>query len=187
MQGFDTFAVFAATYATREDAEADYDAIKDLYYAEGLVDTFDAAVVGRDDKGKVKILKKHEQPTRQGAWAGGGLGLAVGLLVAIFPAVGIGAAILWGTGIGAVLGAVAGHAVAGMSRSDLKELGEALDDGQYAVVAVAAVALADRVEAAIKHAEKLQRKELKADQKALEAEAKEAEKQAADAAKPADA
>ena len=31
---------------------------------------------------------------------------------------------------GAVLGAVAGHAAAGMSRKDLKELGEELDEGQ---------------------------------------------------------
>ena len=81
-------------------------------------------------------------------------------------AIGIGAAVLWGTGIGAGLGAWAGHAAGGMNRGDLKDLGEMLDNGQYALVAVAAAAIADRVEAAVKHAEKVERKELKADSKA---------------------
>jgi hypothetical protein len=30
MQGFDTFAAFAATYGSLDDAEADYEAIKSL-------------------------------------------------------------------------------------------------------------------------------------------------------------
>ena len=167
MQGLDTFAAFAATYGSLEDAEQDYETIKSLYYDEGILDTFDAAVIAKDEKGKVKIVKKHEQPTRQGAWIGGGLGLATGLCVALFPAVGIGAAALYGTGIGAGLGAIAGHAAGGMSRSDLKDLGETLDDGECALVAVAATAIADRVAANLERAEKVERKELKADAKAL--------------------
>ncbi len=59
MQGLDTFAAFGATYGSVEDAEADYDA--------GIIDTFDAAVIAKTDKGKVKIVTKHEQPLRQGA------------------------------------------------------------------------------------------------------------------------
>ncbi len=167
MQGLDTFAAFAATYGSLEDAEQDYETIKSLYYDEGILDTFDAAVIAKDDKGKVKIVKKHEQPTRQGAWLGGGLGLATGLCVALFPAVGIGAAAIYGTGLGAGLGAIAGHAAGGMSRSDLKDLGETLDDGECALVAVAATAIADRVAANLERAEKVERKELKADAKAL--------------------
>ena len=168
MEGLDTFAAFAATYDSLADAEADYDAVKSLYYDDGIVDTFDAAIIEKDDKGKVKIVKKHEQPLRQGAWVGGGLGLAAGLVVALFPAVGIGAG----------LGAWAGHAAGGMNRGDLKDLGEMLDNGQYALVAVAAAAIADRVEAAVKHAEKVERKELKADSKAAKKEAEEAAVQA---------
>ena len=83
MEGLDTFAAFAATYDSLADAEADYDAVKSLYYDDGIVDTFDAAIIEKDDKGKVKIVKKHEQPLRQGAWVGGGLGLAAGLVVAL--------------------------------------------------------------------------------------------------------
>ncbi|HLN76622.1 MAG TPA: DUF1269 domain-containing protein [Nocardioidaceae bacterium] len=167
MQGLDTFAAFAATYGSLEDAEQDYETIKSLYYSEGILDTFDAAIIAKDEKGKVKIVKRHEQPTRQGAWLGGGLGLATGLCVALFPAVGIGAAVVYGTGLGAGLGAIAGHAAGGMSRSDLKDLGETLDEGECALVAVAATAIADRVAASIERAEKVERKELKADAKAL--------------------
>ncbi len=167
MEGLDTFAAFAAIYGSLDDAEADYEAIKSLYYEGGLIDTFDAAVIAKDDKGKVKIVKKHEQPTRQGAWLGGGFGLATGLCLALFPAIGIGAAVA-GSGIGSGLGALAGHAAGGMSRSDLKDLGETLDNGECAVVAVAAAALADRVAADLKRAEKVERKELKADPKAIE-------------------
>ena len=157
MQGLDTFAAFAATYDSLDAAESDYDNIKSLYYNEHLLDTFDAAVISKDDNGKVKIVKKHEQPLRQGAWVGGGLGLATGLCVALFPAVAVGAGIMWGAGIGAGLGALAGHAAGGMSRSDLKDLGETLDSGQSAVVAVAAAAIADRVAESLKNAEKIDR------------------------------
>lgn len=174
MHGLDTFAAFAAVYDRVEDAEADYESLKALYYDDGIIDTFDAAVIAKDEKGKVKIVKRHEQPTRQGGWLGGGLGLATGLCVAIFPAVTLGAAVVYGTGIGAALGALAGHAVGGMSRSDLKDLGEALDAGDAAVIAVAATAVADRVETELARAQKLERKELKADPEAMQKDVAEA-------------
>ena len=59
-----------------------------------------------------------------------------------------------------------------MSRSDLKELGEGLDNGQAGLVVVAVSDMESKVEAAMKHAEKVQAKEMKADQKAIEADAK---------------
>lgn len=170
MQGLDTFIAFAASYRDVDDAEQDYEAVKALYYDDQVIDTFDAAIVAKDEKGKVKILKKHEQPTRLGAWAGGGLGLATGLAVAIFPAVTLGAAAIYGTGIGASLGAIAGHAAGGMSRSDLKDLGETLDEGECALVVVAAAALADRLQERLERASKVERKELKADLEAIEAD-----------------
>ena len=36
--------------------------------------------------GKVKSVKKHETPTRVGGIGGGGVGLATGLVIALFPA-----------------------------------------------------------------------------------------------------
>ena len=141
----DTFVVLAASYDSEDAAVADYDAVHDIYVESGLIDTYDAAVISRHDDGKVKIVKKHEQPTRQGAWGGLGIGLVGGALVALFPAVGIGAGLLWGGAGGAGLGALAGHVAAGMSRSDLKDLGELLDEGQSGLVVVAATDVEERV------------------------------------------
>ena len=76
------------------------------------------------------------------------------------------------------MGAVAGHAAAGMSRKDLKELGEELDKGQAGLVVVAASDMKAKVEAAMKRAEKLEAKEMKADHAELEKDAKEAEDEA---------
>ena len=70
-----TLVVFGASYGSQDDAVADYEAVKDFYEESGLIDTYDAAVVSRHTDGKVKIVKKHEQPTRQGAWGGLGIGL----------------------------------------------------------------------------------------------------------------
>jgi uncharacterized membrane protein len=166
----DTFILFGASYDSQDAAIADYDAVHRLYVESGLIDTYDAAVITRHDNGKVKIVKKHEQPTRQGAWGGLGIGLVGGALVALFPAVGIGAGLLWGGASGAGLGALAGHVAAGLSRSDLKDLGELLDDGRSGLVIIAATDLEARIEATITHAAKLAKKQLRADEKSIEKE-----------------
>ncbi len=169
----DTFFAYSGLYANVKDALEDYDAVHALHTEAGLIDAYDAAVVERKPDGKVKIVKKHETPTRVGGVLGGGVGLATGLVIALFPAAAIGGGLLLATGGGgALLGAVAGHAAAGMSRKDLKELGEELDEGQAGLVVVAIADMQSKVEAGMKHAEKIQAKELKADQKAIEADAK---------------
>ncbi len=169
----DTLFVYSGVYGDVEDALADYDAVHALHTEAGLIDAYDAAVVERNADGKVKIVKKHETPTRVGGVLGGGVGLATGLVIALFPAAAIGGGLLVAAGGGgALLGSLAGHAAAGMSRSDLKELGEGLDNGQAGLVVVAVSDMEAKVEAAMKHAEKVQAKEMKADQKAIEADAK---------------
>ena len=174
---FDTFIAFVGVYSSKDDAVADYEAIKDLHTELGLIDAYDAAVVERRDDGKVKIVKKHETPTRVGGVLGGGVGLATGLVIAIFPAAAIGAGLLAATtATGAVLGAVAGHAAAGMSRSDLKDLGEQLDAGDAGLIVVGASDLESKIDSAMKKAQKLEKKQLKADNAEIEKDAKEASK-----------
>jgi uncharacterized membrane protein len=163
----DTFIIFAASYDTLGAAEADYHAVREFYAASGLIDTYDAAVITRDGDGKVRIVVKHEQPTRTGAWRGLGIGLAGGALVALFPAVGLGAGLLLGSVSGAGIGALAGHVTAGLRRADLKDLGELLDEGQSGLVVVAASDLERRVEQIIRHAGRVTKKPLKADERAL--------------------
>jgi uncharacterized membrane protein len=171
---FDTLMVFAGVYRDLESAEADYELVQDLHRTERLMDAYDAAVIHRRPDGKVKITKKHETPTRVGGVLGGGAGLATGLVLALFPFAAIGSGLLVGTAAGgAVLGALAGHAAAGMSRADLKDLGESLDAGEAGLVVVGVTDMGARIEQAMRRAEKLEKKQLKADEKALERDAKE--------------
>lgn len=184
MPDYDTYTVFGATYADTEGAEADYEAVKALYYGWDAMDTFDAAVVTKRDDGKVKIVKKHEQPTRKGGWRGAGIGLAAGAVIALFPAAAIGSGLLVGmTAGGATLGAIAGHVTGGMSRGDLKDLGDQLDAGQTGLVVVAATDVASRVREALEAASDILEKELQALLDELDAEVSAAEAEAESEAK----
>ena len=170
----DTLYVIAAAYDNVDDAVADYEAVKALYREVKSSHDFDASVISKDEKGKVHIVKKHEQPTRHGAAVGLGWGLAAGVAVALFPPAAIGIA---GAGAaGAGIGAVAGHASGGMSRGDLKDLGETLDAGQAGLIVVYETNLADQIAANIKAANRMVSRatEMEADQ--LAEDIKEAQK-----------
>ena len=90
--------------------------------------------------------------TRHGAWGGAAVGAVVGIL---FPPAIIGSAI-----VGAAVGGVGGHLWRGMSRSDVKEFGEIIDDGQAALLIVGEDKLAEAVDKAGLKAEKHVAKEL---------------------------
>jgi uncharacterized membrane protein len=168
----DTLMAYVGVYNDVADAEADYKLVHELHTEAGLIDAYDAAVIERRDDGKVKITKKHETPTRVGGVLGGGVGLATGLVVALFAFATVGGGLLAATtGGGAILGAVAGHAAAGMSRHDLKELGEQLDEGTAGLIVVAVSDMGAKVEDAMKRADKLESKELKADTDEIERDA----------------
>ena len=109
--------LYAAIYDEIADAEADYEAVFDLH-AMGAIGTFDSAVIRRDEDGKVHVTKT-EKPTQHGAWTGAGVGALVGI---IFPPALIGSAI-----VGAGAGGLIGHLRGGISRGDLKELGDELE------------------------------------------------------------
>src|SRR3982750_1058855 len=169
----DTFVAYVGVYPSVADAEEDYQLLKDLHTKAGMLDAYDAAVIEKRENGKVRITKKHETPTRVGGVLGGGVGLATGLVVALFPFAAIGGGLLAATTAGgAILGAVSGHAAAGMSRNDLKELGEHLDAGTAGLVVIAVSDMASKVEREMRRAEKLEAKQLKADTAEIEQDAK---------------
>ncbi len=68
----DTFVAYIGVYPSVEDAEADYQLVKDLHTKAGMLDAYDAAVIEKREDGKVRITKKHETPTRVGGVLGGG-------------------------------------------------------------------------------------------------------------------
>ena len=160
----DKFMTYVGVYSSVDDAMADFDAVHDLHAEDGLIDAYDAVVIERKGRGNVKIVKQHETPTRVGGVSGGTLGLATGLVVALFPAAAIGGGLLAATtGGGAALGALAGHAAAGMSRKDLGELGEHLDAGQAGLIVVAVSDMGAKVEVAMAKADEFEERQLQAD------------------------
>ena len=78
-------------------------------------------------------VNKDEMATRHGGWGGAAAGAVVGLL---FPPSIIGSAL-----VGGAIGGVSGHLWRGMSRSDVKELGELIDAGEAALLVVGASTL----------------------------------------------
>ena len=152
--------LYAAIYDDIAEAEADYDAVFDLH-AVGAIGTFDSAVIERDADGKVHV-HKTEKPTQHGAWTGAGVGALVGIL---FPPALIGSAV-----VGATAGGLVGHLRGGISRGDLKELGEELEAGSAAVIVIGESKIEEQLEKAITRANKLIEKQLDADAEELRRE-----------------
>lgn len=175
MREHDTLYVLAAAYDDVDDAVADYEAVKAVYYQVKTSHDFDATVVAKDHTGKVTIVKKHEQPTRHGAAVGLGWGLAAGVVAALFPPVGILGALAVGGGGGAAIGAITGHATGGMERNDLKQLGEVLDAGTAGLLVVYEANLDEQVKANVAAARRLVDAETTVDTEALASDLKKAE------------
>ena len=152
-QDNDTLFVIAAAYDDVDMAISDYEAVKQLYQDIHTSHDFDASVIAKNEDGKVRIVKKHEQPTRHGTAVGLGWGLAVGVTAALFPPVGIG--IIAAGGTGAAIGGVIGHVSGGMSRGDLKDLGDTLDAGQAGLIVVYETNLSAQIEANVKSANRV--------------------------------
>ncbi len=148
-----TVVVYVATYANLDDAKTDYAAVKQLY-SDGVIGTYDAAVVSKDVTGKVKIITT-EKPTQYGAWTG----LAVGALVGIFfPPY-----LVWEIPVGAGAGALIGHFWRGLSRSDLKQIGDTLQESTATLIVIGQSKLEQFLQDATKHAVKQFEKELSTD------------------------
>ena len=58
--------IYVGTYPGKAAAEADYEVVKDLHAA-GAAGSYDAAVVTKDNEGKVHE-NKDEMATRHGGW-----------------------------------------------------------------------------------------------------------------------
>jgi uncharacterized membrane protein len=146
----DAVFIYIGTYQDEVAARNDYGIVKDLHAA-GAVGTYDASVVTKDFAGKVHV-NKDEMATRHGAWGGAAVGALVGIL---FPP-----SIIVGAAVGAAVGGIGGHLWRGMSRADVKEFGDIIDDGQAALVIVGESKVQQAVDKAALKAEKHVAKEL---------------------------
>ena len=147
--------ILVATYPDEQAARDDYQVVKEAH-AQGLVGSYDAAVITKDRNGKIHE-NKDETSTRHGAWWGVAAGAAVGVL---FPPSLLGAA-----AVGGVIGGVSGHLAKGMSRSEAKELGDFIDPGQAGLLVVGESKVEEAIAKAVTKAEKQTAKELDVDPK----------------------
>jgi uncharacterized membrane protein len=150
--------VYAAAYDSADDARADYLVLVEAH-DEGWVGTYDAAVLEKTPDGKVHVHKK-EKPTQHGAWTGAGVGALVGL---VFPPAIIGSAV-----VGATAGGLIGHLKGGMSRSDLKELGDYLGENEAALIVIAEDHVQEELDKRLTRAAKTMEKEVDADPQEVE-------------------
>ncbi len=119
---------FVATYDDVADARQDYGKVKQAH-KQGLLKEHDAAIIWRNDKGKLEIDSVGEEASRKWLWAGLGVGALIGI---IFPP-----SILATSAIGALGGAVIGKFRDGIPQHDLEQIGDALTGDNAALVVVA--------------------------------------------------
>jgi uncharacterized membrane protein len=154
----DNVFVYVGTYDSQNAAREDWAAIQEQH-SRGFIDTYDAAMVAKDAQGNVSI-RKHEKPTQHGTAAGLAAGAVIGLL---FPPALIGSAL-----VGSAAGGLLGHFWRGLSRHDVKELGDFLDDGQVALVIVGRDEYSERIPLSMERATKRTDRAVKVDKAAFE-------------------
>ena len=159
--------VYIGTYPSEAVAQGDYDVVKDLHAA-GAVGSYDAAVITKDASGKVHV-NKDETSTRHGTWGGIAAGALVGLL---FPP-----SIIASAAVGGAVGGVGGHLRKGLSRSDVKELGELIDAGEACLLVIGETTIQSAIDNAALKADKHVEKQLDVDSKDVDTAVVEAAKQ----------
>ena len=97
--------------------------------SDGRLSVEDAALVYRNDKGKVKIHQTHDVTARKGAFRGGAVGLLVGLVAAPVVAA---------TAVGAGAGALIGRARdSGVSDKLMRQIGDLIEGSEAAILVLA--------------------------------------------------
>lgn len=144
-----TYLAYVGAYSSLEDAEADFEGLKEIK-AEGEIRDLTAAIVTKDEDGRI-----HTHQTTHAGKVAAGVGVVGGAIIgAIFPPAGV--AVLGAMAVDAAIGGVAlgaiGHLAGGASRKDLRALGEQLDEGEAAILAVAVDAVATDVDRALERA-----------------------------------
>ena len=124
-QGMAGVGMLLAGYAGENAADDTFDDMKQAKDA-GTFYYDDAAVVSRDDSGKVDIKEHGDMSTGKGAGIGALIGGVIGIL-------GGPAGVAIGAGAGAAIGGIAAHSDAGFNNETLEKIGGALPNGTSAL------------------------------------------------------
>jgi uncharacterized membrane protein len=120
--------VIVAAFQSEDGAKDTLNTLKQAK-RQGLIKIIDAAVIRKDEKGKLHIKETADMSTGRGAGIGAVIGGVVGLLAG--P---VGIAL--GAGAGAAIGGLASHGDAGIKDERLEKIGEGLEPGTSAIVAI---------------------------------------------------
>ncbi len=150
------YMVYGGSYANEEDATKDYDEVSFAYERDDI-GGYEVAIFAKKDDGKVDIINTRASRRGAGAaWGAGAAGVATVAVVGLmFPF-----ALAGGLAAGATAGAILGDWSKAFGRKDVKEMGEALDAGQFGVVVVAEVKKDLPVEKLLAHAVKSEAREI---------------------------
>ena len=123
------YEVFMAVYENEDRATATLGTLKDMDKA-GSIEVIDAAVISKDNDGKIHVVETAELTPKKGAKRGAVIGVVLGL---IFPPAIIAAGLAGGV-IGALVGRFTDRGL--FDNSDLKEAAESLPPGSSAIIGV---------------------------------------------------
>jgi len=141
----DGILVFAGQYANLDLATEDFMALKTLKSMD-FIGKYEAALFTKTAEGKVKIIDTDATERGAGAKVGAVTGAVLGI---IFPP-----SLLASAAVGAGAGALVGNFMTAMSRKDVKELGELLDDGEAGIVFIGETTLEAGMRKLLKHVAK---------------------------------
>jgi uncharacterized membrane protein len=150
--------LYAAAYSSVPDAEEDFEGIK-LLHKEKWIGKYESALFTKNEDGSVKILDTDATGRARGAKLGAAIGVAVGL---IFPVT-----ILAGALAGGGIGLLGGHLTKGLTRGDIKELGDTLDEGEAGIVLLGIVTPDEGIDRFLKRAAKVMKKQVDAEAEEL--------------------
>jgi uncharacterized membrane protein len=154
-----TLQVFVAAFGEEKQAGA---ALKDFraMHREGSIDLIDAVVVVRDSEGKVTYEETADPNAKRMAKRGAIAGGIVGLL---FPPSIIAGAVVGGAG-GGIWGKVRDK---GFKDEDLKAIGDSLEPGTSAIIAIAEDRVVERLVHGLEGYQKIARHAVSAEASAL--------------------
>ena len=133
--------IVVAAFQDEKAADAALKELKDAKRA-GLIKIDDAAVIRKDQKGKLHIKETADMKPGKGAGIGALVGGVVGLLAG--PA-----GVVLGAGAGALIGGVAAAPDKGIKDERLEKIGDSLEPGTSAIVAIVEHKWVEKVEEAL--------------------------------------
>jgi len=161
----DGVVMYFGSYASVDDARADFEGIK-LLKREKFIGEYESALFEKSMGGDVKVLDTDATERGWGAKVGVISGAVLGV---IFPP-----SILAMGALGAGAGALAGNIMRGVKRKDVMEIGEMLDNGQAGVVLVGFTTIEEGMDRLMKRAAKVMKQEIDAQAEELKAQIDEA-------------